>query len=63
MLERDFVEVETGFGKVRVKVSRLDGDVVNFAPEYEDCVRIARDKSVPLKHVQALATTAYMNRI
>jgi uncharacterized protein (DUF111 family) len=36
------------------------GDVVNFAPEYEDCARIAREKNVSLKQVQSLAISAYL---
>jgi hypothetical protein len=61
-LDRESVEVETEHGRVRIKVSRLDGDVVNFAPEYEDCARIAREKGIPLKRVQAGALRAYLNR-
>ena len=60
-LAREFVEVETEYGKVKIKVSRLDGEVVNYAPEYEDCARIAREKNVPLKLVQAQAIAAYMS--
>ena len=46
---------------MKIKVSRLDGEVVNYAPEYEDCARIAREKNVPLKLVQAQAIAAYMS--
>ena len=60
-LEREFVEVETEYGAVKIKVSRMDGEVVNFAPEYEDCARIARERSVSLKLVQSLAISAYLN--
>ena len=59
-LDREFVEVETVHGRVRIKVSRLDGEIVNFAPEYEDCARIAREKGVPLKRVQSQALAAYL---
>jgi len=59
-LEREFVEVRTEYGDVKIKVSKLDGEVVNFAPEYEDCARIAHEKNVPLKKVQALAVNAYL---
>jgi uncharacterized protein (DUF111 family) len=62
VLGREIVEVETVHGKVRVKVSRLDGKVTNVAPEYEDCARIAREKNVPLKEVQALAVQAYSGK-
>src|SRR2546425_1447184 len=61
-LERQFIEVETTYGKVKIKVSKLDGEVVNAAPEYEDCARIAREADVPLKQVQAAAMKSYLNR-
>jgi uncharacterized protein (TIGR00299 family) protein len=61
ILEREFVAVATEFGQVKIKVSRMDGEVVNFVPEYEDCARIARERNVPLKRIQSLASTAYMN--
>jgi uncharacterized protein (TIGR00299 family) protein len=60
VLEREFVEVRTDYGAIRVKVSRMGGEVVNFAPEYEDCARLARENNVPLKKVQAAAVNAYL---
>jgi pyridinium-3,5-bisthiocarboxylic acid mononucleotide nickel chelatase len=59
-LEREFVEVDTGHGIVRIKVSKLEGEVVTAAPEYEDCARIARETGIPLKQIQALAMKAYL---
>ena len=59
-LHREFVEVETEYGRVRIKVSKLGGEVVNFAPEFDDCVRVARENNVPLKKVQAVAINAYI---
>jgi uncharacterized protein (TIGR00299 family) protein len=59
-LEREFVEVDTTYGKVKIKVSKLDGEVVTTAPEYEDCARIAREHGVPLKQIQTLALKAYL---
>lgn len=61
-LDREFVDVETEYGKVKMKVSKLAGEVVNFAPEYEDCARIAREKKIPLKRIQAEAVRAYLSR-
>jgi len=58
-LERKMVPVETRYGRVMIKVSMQDGKVVSSTPEYEDCARIAREKNVPLKEVQFLASTAY----
>jgi len=63
VLERELASVETPFGPVRVKVAKRDGKVVNVAPEYEDCQRIATEKSVPLKEVILAAQIAYAKRI
>ncbi len=61
-LEREFVEVDTDYGRIRIKVSKLDGEVVNAAPEYEDCARAARENNVPLKQIQAQAMQSYWAR-
>ena len=59
-LAREFAEVETSWGKVRIKVARLpNGTIANAAPEYEDCRLVATEHSVPLKHVMEEATRAY----
>lgn len=36
---------------VRVKVARLRGEVINVAPEYEDCVTVAERHGLPFKDV------------
>src|SRR5439155_9496999 len=59
VLDRELVSVETGYGAVRVKVARRDGRVLNVAPEYEDCQRLAAEKSMPLKEVMLAAQLAY----
>ncbi len=46
-LPREVREVETRYGKIRVKVS---GEV-RFQPEYDDCRRIAREKGIPIQEV------------
>ena len=43
---------------VRVKVGRLDGKVVNLAPEHGDCERAARRSGAPVKTVWAQALAA-----
>jgi uncharacterized protein (TIGR00299 family) protein len=60
-LEREIVEVATPFGVVRVKIARLGGTVVNASPEFEDCLRLASDRNVPVKDVQAAASKAYLD--
>jgi pyridinium-3,5-bisthiocarboxylic acid mononucleotide nickel chelatase len=59
-LDREMVEVDTPLGLVRFKVARLGTTIVNAAPEFEDCLRIASERHVPLKDVQAAANKAYL---
>lgn len=54
---RRFVEVDTPHGRIRVKVGGDGG----FAPEYEDCRRVAIETGVSLKQVLAEANFAYLN--
>jgi hypothetical protein len=59
-LAREFVEVETEWGKIRIKVARWpSGEVANASPEYEVCRNIARRHGVPLKRVTQEAMRAY----
>ena len=55
---RSWKEVETQYGKVRVKVSS-EG---YYAPEYEDCRKLALASGVALKHIIAEANFAYLNQ-
>jgi uncharacterized protein (TIGR00299 family) protein len=57
-IEREIREVETRFGRVRVKIGKDPGGAVNVAPEYEDCKRVANAAGVPLKLVYQEATAA-----
>jgi len=45
-----------------VKVARAPDGTVNVAPEYEDCRRIAREKSLPLKVVHRTAYAVALAR-
>ena len=54
-LARESVPVETPLGTIRMKISRLNGTLLNAAPEYEDCRRIATQKGLPLKEVLSTA--------
>jgi pyridinium-3,5-bisthiocarboxylic acid mononucleotide nickel chelatase len=57
-LERDWVEVETPWGRVRVKRGLRQGVVLNAHPEFEDCRELAEAAGVPLKQVMAAALAA-----
>jgi len=56
---RRLVEVETPHGKVRMKIAENG----SFAPEYEDCRKLARTTGVPLKQILAEANLAYLKNI
>jgi pyridinium-3,5-bisthiocarboxylic acid mononucleotide nickel chelatase len=59
-LDREFVEAETAWGKVRIKVARWpSGEVANASPEYEVCRNIAHQHGIPLKQVMQEAMRAY----
>jgi pyridinium-3,5-bisthiocarboxylic acid mononucleotide nickel chelatase len=57
-LEREERTVELEGGEVRVKLGRLDGQVVNVAPEHDDCAALARATGAPVKSVWAAALAA-----
>ena len=52
-LDRELVAVAVQGGQVRLKVARRRGEIVNVAPEFDDCVRIAEATGRPIKVVQA----------
>jgi uncharacterized protein (TIGR00299 family) protein len=55
---REVVEVETKFGRVRVKVFNL-GSSKRCAPEYEDCLKLARDLGTNISEVIEEARHAF----
>ncbi len=56
---RRILEVETPHGQVRIKIS-ADGA---FAPEYDDCRKLALASGLPLKQILAEANLAYLKNI
>src|SRR5229473_1805341 len=59
ILARKWNTVATRFGDVRIKIASLNGTVTSYAPEYEDCRRIAAEQKIPLKAVMNEAMEAY----
>lgn len=60
-LPRRIVEVETRFGKVRVKIFSLDS-LERHAPEYEDCLRLSRSSGTPISEVIEEAKRALLGK-
>lgn len=52
---RRFVTVATRWGDVRLKLRGWDGRVIGAMPEYDDCLRLARESSAPIQEVWAEA--------
>ncbi|HEY1263180.1 MAG TPA: nickel pincer cofactor biosynthesis protein LarC [Terriglobales bacterium] len=63
VLARKWISVATPWGEVRMKIASMNGTVTNYAPEYEDCSRIAAEHKLPLKSVMNQAMEAYAKSI
>lgn len=57
-LEREERKVPVEGGTVRVKIARLDGGVVNVAPEHDDCAEIAKATGRSVKAIWIAALSA-----
>ncbi|MBN3888795.1 MAG: nickel pincer cofactor biosynthesis protein LarC [Nostoc sp. JL31] len=59
ILQREIQEVETEYGKVRVKIAwkgqSPEKVIANVQPEYEDCADLARKHNIPWREIQRLA--------
>ncbi|MBD2344988.1 nickel pincer cofactor biosynthesis protein LarC [Anabaena subtropica] len=59
ILQREFKQVETKYGTVRIKVAwqgqSLEKVITNVQPEYEDCAELARKHKIPWREIQQLA--------
>lgn len=51
VLSRRFANAKTIHGKVKVKIAEGPGGIHTVLPEYEECVRIANEKKIPLRSV------------
>jgi hypothetical protein len=58
-LRREIVSVPTAHGAVIVKVGKLDGKVLQAAPEFESCKKLAEQAKVPIKEIYEAALRAF----
>ena len=56
--ERSFIEVTLPQGNVKVKFSQAGGQILNIAPEFEDCRKLAEASKMPLKKIMQMAAAA-----
>ena len=62
ILRREFVTVETEFGAIKIKIARSDsGEIINAAPEFDDCLSAARTHKTSVRIVQLAALRKYSN--
>ncbi len=57
-LRREFRTVSTTFGAVTIKIGSLNGQILQNAPEYESCKKLAEEKGAPIKTVYEAALAA-----
>ncbi|MEP6662364.1 MAG: nickel pincer cofactor biosynthesis protein LarC, partial [Verrucomicrobiota bacterium] len=57
-LVREFQTVKTPFGEATVKIGKLNGQVIQVAPEFESCKKLATEKNISLQEVFAAANAA-----
>lgn len=49
--EREIKKVDTEYGEAKVKIARSRSNIINIAPEYESCSRLAKETGRPLKSI------------
>ncbi len=62
MLRREERYVDTPWGKVKIKVAGSGPHFLNVAPEYADCLRIARETGLPLKKIYQYLGAYYQDQ-
>ena len=50
-LEKEIKTVKTEYGSTKVKIGKKNGKIINIAPEYEDCKRIANERGISIREV------------
>jgi len=58
-LKREFLVVKTKYGDVRIKEGKLNGKIVQAAPEFEDCKMLALKSNMPIRIVYEEAILAH----
>jgi uncharacterized protein (TIGR00299 family) protein len=56
IVQREAVEIESPWGKIRAKKSIRNGEIVYLTPEYESCRELARARGVPLREIYSWVT-------
>jgi uncharacterized protein (DUF111 family) len=51
MLPRSLRTIKTKYGPIRIKEVKLEGRILKYKAEYEDCARAAKDANVSLQEI------------
>jgi pyridinium-3,5-bisthiocarboxylic acid mononucleotide nickel chelatase len=51
ILEREIIELNTRLGKIKIKKSWFGNDIIKYKPEYDDCIKIAKERNLKLSEV------------
>ena len=51
ILDREVKKLKTPYGLIKIKLGKLDGKIVQAAPEFEDCRKVSRTKKLPVKKI------------
>lgn len=62
MMDRKILTVDTPYGPVRIKLAILQGNLLKWKPEYEDCKKIAERNNLPLREVYDLVGKLYLHQ-
>ena len=58
-LMRDFAEVKTRYGIVKIKTGSLNGKIIQAAPEFESCLELAEQHNIAVKDIFTAAMAAW----
>ncbi len=58
-LPRTIQEVETPYGKIRVKIAEINPDLKKISPEYEDCRKAAQKLGIPITQIYQETIRSY----
>jgi uncharacterized protein (DUF111 family) len=61
-LRREIRHVDTPYGRIRIKISKRNDEIMTVTPEYEDCKKIADQRQVPVKTVMEEARINFTTR-
>lgn len=62
-LKRRFVDLDTDFGIVKIKLGYYNNKLIKAKPEYDECKNIAFDLNIPIKQVFDVINTNINQKI